>query len=131
GGTQQQQDVVVKLLVQSATSDTQPLCRLAAISSLQHFKDARAAQALMDAYERASYFQRDRPEAMETIQEQALQALGVNGNPVAVDLLVRIIKAPPGTGPSGDKQNDLNQRIYAARALGHFPQYQAADALIS
>ncbi len=131
GGTQQQQDVVVKLLVQSATSDTQPLCRLAAISSLQHFKDPRAAQALMDAYERASYFQRDRPEAMETIQELTLQALGVNGNPVAVDLLVRILRAPPGTGPSGEKANDLNQRIYAIRALAHFRQYQAAEALIS
>ncbi|HEY7330727.1 MAG TPA: hypothetical protein VH592_24010 [Gemmataceae bacterium] len=131
GGNQQQQDVIVKLLVQSATSDPQPLCRLAAISSLQHFKDPRAAQALMDSYERASYFQRDRPDAMETIQEQSLQALGVNGNPAAVDLLVRILKAPPGTGPSGDKQNDLNQRIYAARALAHFRQYQAADALVS
>jgi hypothetical protein len=131
GGTQQQQDVIVKLLVQSVTSDTQPLCRLAAISSLQHFKDPRAAQALKDAYYRASYFQRDRPEAMETIQEQALQALGVNGNAIAVELLVGILKAPPGTGPSGDKANDLNQRIYATRALAHFPQYQAADALIS
>jgi HEAT repeat protein len=131
GGTQQQQDVIVNLLVQSATSDTQPLCRLAAISSLQEFKDPRAAQALMDAYERASYFQRDRPEAMETIQEQALRALGVNGNPVAVDMLVRILKAPPGSGPSGDKLNDLSQRICAIRALAHFPQYQAAEALIS
>lgn len=131
GGSPQEQDVVVKLLVQAATNDSQPLCRLAAISSLQHFKDARAAQALIDAYERAAYFQRDRPEAMETIQEQALQALGVNGNPLAVDLLVRIVKAPPGTGPSGEKQNDLNQRIYATRALAHFPQYQAAEALVS
>jgi hypothetical protein len=131
GGSQQQQDVIVKLLIQSATSDPQPLCRLAAISTLQHFKDPRAAPALIDAYERAAYFQRDRPEAMETIQEQALQALGINGNPIAVDLLVRILKAPPGTGPSGDKQNDLNQRICAARALGHFPQYQAVEALVS
>jgi hypothetical protein len=131
GGSQQEQDVIVKLLVQSAVGDSQPLCRLAAISTLQRFKDPRAAPALIDAYEHAAYFQRDRPEAMETIQEQALRALGVNGNPVAVDLLVRILKAPPGTGPSGDKQNDLNQRICAARALAHFPQYQAAEALVS
>jgi HEAT repeat protein len=131
GGTQQQQDVIVKLLVQSAAGDPQPLCRLAAISTLQHFKDSRAAPALIEAYARASDFQRDRPEAMETVQEQALQALGVNGNPVGVDLLVRILKAPPGTGPSGDKQNDIQQRICAARALGHFPQYQAAEALVS
>lgn len=131
GGTQQEQDVVVKVLIQSAVSDSQPLCRLAAISTLQHFKDPRVAQALIDAYERASYFQRDRPDALETIQEQALQALGVNGNPLAVDLLVRVLKTPPLTGNERDKQNDLNQRIYAARALAHFPQYQAAEALVS
>jgi hypothetical protein len=131
GGSQQEQDVIVKLLVQSAVSDSQPLCRLGAIASLQHFKDPRAAQALIDSYEAASYFQRDRPEAMETIQEQALQALGVNGNPIAVDLLVRVLKTPPLTGTAGDKQNDLNQRIYAARALAHFHQYQAAEALVS
>jgi hypothetical protein len=131
GGTQQEQDVIVKLLVESAVSDPQPLCRLAAIASLQHFKDPRATQALMDAYDRAFYFQRERPDAMETIQEQALQALGVNGNPAAVDLLVRVLKTPPLTGTEKDKQNDLNQRIYAARALAHFPQYQAAEALVS
>jgi hypothetical protein len=131
GGTQQEQEVVVKLLIQSAVSDPQPLCRLAAIATLQHFKDPRSAPALIDAYERASYFQRDRPDALETIQEQALQALGVNGNPIAVDLLVRVLKTPPLTGNEKDKLNDLNQRIYAARALGHFPQYQAAEALVS
>lgn len=131
GGTQQEQDVIVKLLVQSAVSDPQPLCRLAAIATLQHFKDPRTAPALIDAYDRAAYFQRDRPEAMETIQEQSLQALGVNGNPVAVDLLVRVLKTPPLTGTAGEKQNDLQQRIYAARALAHFRQYQAAEALVS
>jgi hypothetical protein len=131
GRSQQDQDAVVQALVWSAISDPQPLCRLAAISSLQHFKDPRAAQALVDAYERAYYFQRESPEAMETIQEQALQALGVNGNPMAVDLLVRVLKTPPLTGTEKDKQNDLNQRIYAARALAHFPHYQAADALVS
>lgn len=132
GGSQQEQDVVVKLLVQSATSDTQPLCRLAAISTLQHFKDSRAAQALIDAYDRAAYFQRDRPEAMETIREQALQALGINGNPIAVNLLVGLVQnSAKVEGPATDQQSVLNQRIYAARALGHFPQYQAAEALVS
>lgn len=130
GGSKQEQDVIVNLLVQSVTSESQPLCRLAAISTLQHFKDPRAAPALLDAYERAAFFQRDRPEAMEAIQEQALRALGVNGNPIAIDRLVQIVGEPPVTGPSGDKQNALNQRICAARALGHFPQYQAAEVLV-
>lgn len=131
GGSQQEQDVIVKLLVWSAVSDPQPLCRLAAISSLQHFKDPRAAQALTDAYYRAAYFQRERPDAMETIQEQVLQALGVNGNPLAVDLLVKVLHELPQTGTDKDKEDNLNQRIYAARALAHFPQYQAAEALVA
>ncbi|HTU16697.1 MAG TPA: HEAT repeat domain-containing protein [Gemmataceae bacterium] len=131
GGTKQEQEVVVKLLIQSANSDPQPLCRLAAIATLQHFKDPRAARALLDAYDRAAYFQRDRPDAMETIQEQVIQALGVNGNPIAVDDLVKILKSSPVTGNDKAVQNDLDQRIYAARALAHFPQYQAAEALVS
>jgi hypothetical protein len=130
-GTQQQQDVVVKTLTWSATSDPQPLCRMAAIDSLQHFKDPRAAQALVDAYERASYFQRERPETMAVIHCQALAALGVNGNPAGVELLIGIVKQPPTGGPNKDQQQDMDQRIAAARALAHFPQYRAADALVS
>ncbi len=131
GGTRQQQEVVIKLLVDSALNDPQPLCRLAAIATLQDYKDPRAAQALIDAYERASTFQRDRPDAMQIIQEQTLQALGVNGNPIAIDLLVRIVKEPPVTGTTEDQQNGVSQRLYAVRALAHFPQYQAAEALVS
>jgi HEAT repeat protein len=131
GGTQAQQDEVVQVLTVTATSDPQPLCRMAAIDALQHFKDPRAARALMDAWERASYFQRERPETMATLRCQALAALGVNGNPAAVDLLVRILKEPPQTGLERDKQDTLDERIAAARALAHFPQYQAAEALVT
>jgi len=131
GGTQQDQDVIVPLLVSAATSDPQPLCRMAAISSLQHFKDPRAVEALKDAYYRAGSFQREQPEATAVIKCQALAALGVNGNPAGVDLLVRVLKEPPQTGPDKDKQQSLDERITAARALAHFPQYQAAEALVA
>ncbi len=131
GGTQAQQDEVVQALTWCATNDPQPLCRMAAIDTLQHFKDPRAAQALMDAWERASYFQRDRPETMATIRCQALAALGVNNNPATVDLLVRILKEPPQAGLERDKQDTLDERIAAARALAHYPQYQAAEALVA
>jgi hypothetical protein len=130
GGTQQEQDVVVQALVWSALSDPQPLCRMAAISSLQHFKDPRAAQALVDAYERASYFQRERPDAMAAIRCQALTALGVNGNPLGVSLLVDVLEAPQTVGVDKDKLQSMDECIAAARALAHFPQYQAAEALV-
>ena len=127
GGTQQEQDVIVKLLIQSATSDPQPLCRLAAIATLQHFKDPRAAQTLLDAYDRAAYFQRDRPEAMETIQEQAIQALGVNGNPIAIDDLVKIVKSSKVVGNDKETGNaeDLEEAISALeRTLAEGGQVQ-------
>ena len=130
GGTQQQQDEVVAALVAGATEDPQPLCRMAAISTLQHFKDPRAAKALVDAYDRASYFQRERPEAMATIRCQALAALGVNGNPIGTPLLVEVVGAPQTVGVEKEKQQSMDERIAAARALARFPQYQAAEALV-
>jgi len=131
GGTQAQQDEIVQLLVASATSDPQPLCRMAAIDSLQHFKDPRAAQALIDAYLRADYFKRERPETMATIRCQALAALGVNGNSAGIKQLIAVVKEPPTVGPEKDKQQNMDERIAAARALAHFPQYEAAEALVS
>jgi hypothetical protein len=131
GGTQSDQDEVIRVLTWSAASDPQPLCRMAAIDSLQHFKDPRATQALLDAYERASYFQRDRPETMAVLRCQALSALGVNGNPLAIDLLIQVVNAPPTVGYEKDQQQDMDQRIVAARALARFPQYRAAEALVT
>ena len=131
GGTQKDQDEVIQVLTWSATSEPQPLCRMAAIDSLQHFKDPRAAQALLDAYERASYFHRDHPETTAVLRCQAIAALGVNGNPIAVDQLVRVVNQPPTGGPDKDQQQDMDERIAAARALAHFPQYQAAEALVA
>ncbi len=131
GGTRQEQDVIVQVLIDAATRDPQPLCRLAAIHSLQQFKDPRAAPALMDAYVRAGSFKNEHPETTAVIECQALAALGVNGNPAAVDLLVRVLKMPPETGLDKNQQQDLDQRITAARALAHFPQYQAAEALVA
>ena len=42
GGAQKDQDVVVNVLTTAAESDRQVVCRMAAISSLRHFKDPRA-----------------------------------------------------------------------------------------
>lgn len=130
GGTQKEQDEVLQALTWSALSDPQPLCRMAAVDSLQHFKDRRAAQALVDAYYRADYFQRDRPETMAVLRCQALTALGINGNPLALDLLTGIVKQLPTAGANKDQQQVMDERIAAARSLANFPQYQSAEALV-
>src|SRR5262245_33320387 len=46
GGSDQEQDVVVKILTTAATSEKQALCRMAAISALRRFHDPRAVEAL-------------------------------------------------------------------------------------
>lgn len=127
GGTQQEQDVVVGLLVHSAANETQPWCRSCAISSLRHFKDPRAAEGLKDAYYRANTFA---PQTAAALRSQALAALGETANPVALDLILRVLKEPPVEGPDQDRQQKREERIVAMRALAHFKHYQATTALV-
>jgi HEAT repeat protein len=128
GGTQQDQEAIVKILVAGATTERQPLCRLAAIQSLGRFKDPRAVQGLKDAFLVSGTFA---PEIATRIQIAALNSLGQTGNPAAVDLLVRVVKQPPAEGPALDQQQTLDVRIAAARALGNFNHYQGTEALVA
>jgi hypothetical protein len=127
GGTREQQEVVVQLLVWSAANDKQALCRLAAIHALKDFLDPRALEGLKEAYYHASSFN---PETATVIKCQALDALGANGQPGAVELLVKVLREPPVEGSELDKQQKMDERIAAARALGRFKHYQAAEALV-
>ena len=127
GGSQQEQDVVVGLLVYSAANESQPWCRVAAISSLRKFKDPRAVEGLKDAYYKAGTFA---PQTAAVIRGQALSGLGDTGSAAAIEVLVRVLKEPPVEGPDEDRQQKLNERIVAARALGHFKHYEATKALV-
>jgi HEAT repeat protein len=127
GGTQQDQDTVVKVLGETAVNDPHAPCRMAAIETLRKFKDPRVVEYLKDAYYRAGSLA---PESATVIRMLALSALGDTGNPAAIDLLVRVVKEPPTEGPDVDRQQQLNERTTAARALGKFKQYQAAAALV-
>ncbi len=126
-GTQEQQDVVVKVLVAAAVQDRQPWCRRAAIASLANFKDPRVPDALRDAYYAAGSFN---PEIATQLRCQSLEALGSVGNPVSVDFLVKVLREPPVEGAEQDKQQKTDERISAARALAHFNHYQGTSALV-
>jgi hypothetical protein len=130
GGTDQEQDVVVAVLVTTAKSDPRPLCRLAAIDQLATFKDPRATQGLIDAYYKATTFQ---PDTATVVQCATLTALGNTKNPAAVELLTRVVRAPAidQTVPEQDKQQEQDRRIAAAHALGNFSHYAATESLIN
>src|SRR5262245_2353851 len=127
GGSDQDQDAIVKLLVETATHDKQPLCRLAAIETLGRFKDPRAVQGLTEAFYNATGFMAD---TATVIRCQALVALGETRNPAAVELLARVVKEPQAEGPEQDRQQALDVRMAAARALSHYNQPQATEALV-
>jgi hypothetical protein len=125
GGTPEEQETVVKILV-TASSSGPVLCRLAAMDSLGHFKDPRAVTALQDAYYSADAFPSDKA---TLIRCQALTSLGNTKNPAAVELLARVARQPATKGSLEDKQQTLDERLAALRALGNFNQYQATEAL--
>jgi HEAT repeat protein len=129
GGSDNDQETILQVLVLSAKTDVQPLCRLAAIKSLGHFKDPRAAAALIDAYYQATSFP---SETATIVQCEALSALGETGNPSAVDLLVKVVREPQPAfeTPEEEKQQSRDRRIAATRALGNFKQAKGAEALV-
>lgn len=139
GGKAEDQEAVIKVLTTAATTDRQPLCRLAAIQSLGGFKDPRAVQALTEAFENAPF---ERPyekpprhfssDTTTIIQSNALVALGNTRNPLAVETLVRVAKEPPPASNVTDqeKQQARDRHIAAVRALANFKHYQATDALL-
>lgn len=127
GGSQQDQDTYVTVLNYTAANDSQVLCRMAAIDVLRQYRDPRAVDGLKDAYYRAGTFD---SYAATVLRQQALAALGETKQAAAVETLVRVLREPPAEGPDVDRQQTIDVRVAAARALGNFPQYQATTALV-
>jgi hypothetical protein len=127
GGTDQDQEAVLKILATAATSDKQFLCRLAAIESLGRFKDPRAVDHLTNAFYNSGSF----PAEMATrIQCQAVTALGETGNPAAIPLLTKVANGASGEGSELEKQQVMDVRIAAATALGQFHDARVTESLI-
>jgi HEAT repeat protein len=155
GGTDAEQDLVVTVLVAAAEADAQPLCRLAAIHSLGYFKDPRAVQGLIDAFyavnqrtqqSREQKKVSNRLDALASngneitldtatiIQVEALSSLGRTKNPAALELLTSIARPEPAAAvekvSAKDKQQVLDLKVAAVRALGNFSQSQSTEALL-
>jgi hypothetical protein len=130
GGSDHDQDVIVEILITAATTERVALCRLKAIEAMQTFKDPRMVGGLEKAYDRASSFP---AETASIIRCRALEALGMTRHPDAVPVLVRVLKAPPvaAEASEAEKQQAIDERTAAARALGHFRGLPAAQALVA
>jgi HEAT repeat protein len=66
------------------------------------------------------------------IKCQALASLGQTGNPEAVGFLVNVLHNPPASKETaeGQRQQLMDERIAAARALGNLKDYKAIEALV-
>jgi HEAT repeat protein len=126
GGTDKEQDDVVKILTRAATADPQPLCRMAAIRTLGRFKDPRAAEAIESVYLQKLPFG---SETASFIRQECLMSLAETGGPIALRRLVLVAKEPPTITDSQDSQETLDRRLTAVRGLGKFKDPEAAAAL--
>ncbi len=130
GGTDKEQDFVVQLLNNAAATEQSALCRMAAIEALETFKDPRIVKGLEEAYYRATSFA---PDTASIVRCVALEALGTSRQPAAIDILVRVLREPPvaGEASEAEKQQKINERTAAARALGNFKGSAADTALVA
>jgi HEAT repeat protein len=126
GGSQQDQEAVMEILKNSATRDQEPICRIAAVQALAHFKDPRAPEILESAYLENLNFSR---EMNNLLQQQCLTSMAECGGPIALKRLVLVAKEPPSSGHEADRQETMDRRLTAVRGLAKFKEPEAAATL--
>jgi hypothetical protein len=129
GGSEQDQEYVLKILSTAATRDRQFLCRVAAVESLGRFKDPRVVDPLTEAFYSSGSFA---PDMALRLQTQAIAALGQVHQAKAEEFLIRLVREKPrGEGSDQDKQEIMDVRLAAIRALGQYEDAAAVQALQS
>ena len=116
GGSDQDQDNMVKILSVAAKTEHSPVCRVAAIETLGHFKDPRAADALVDAFTSPMNFGDKSP----VVRIAVIRSLAEVGDPKGVGVLTQALAFGP----------ELDVRITAAEALGKFQTSESTTALL-
>jgi HEAT repeat protein len=138
GGTQTDQETIVKIVTTAAVSEHTAVSRIAAIESLTKFRDPRATQALIAAYYASDGYRTAQGDSVKypgdmasMIRCQSLRALGEQGNPAAVEHLVTVLRQPAARGAELDRQMVMDERITAARALAKYNDPRAEEALLN
>jgi hypothetical protein len=129
GGTNEEQELYIKILTKSAVEDRDPLCRMGAIRALATYKDPRAAKCLEEVYTQRLPFT---PELNTVVRQQALAAVVQTGNPDSRSLLIRVARSPSGPIDSSltDRQQTQDERLTAIRGLAKYSQYDSIDTLV-
>jgi hypothetical protein len=118
GGSTAEQDQALQWLTQAAVSDSQPVCRLAAIQALGRFTDPRCVPTLIAAYEAAPQMT---PEVTVAVRCSALAALGESRQQTAIAFLIReASKASPTEVVDREINQARDVRLAALRALKNF-----------
>jgi hypothetical protein len=134
GGSDQDQDFVLKLVGTAATQESRYYVRLAAMCKLGEFQDPRAVPYLIDAYYKADSVKGTdhgtTRSLISTFRCEALRGLGNSNEPAAIDLLVKALSQAQVEGPEEDRRLVLDERIAAARALKNHPKVRSTDALL-
>jgi hypothetical protein len=130
GGNASDQDAYLNILGAAATTDREPLCRLAAIRALGKFQDQRAARTLEEVFN-----QQKLPFTAENnsaIRRESLVALENMRDPSSLPLLIRVARqpGPPLKADRVDKMQTQDEKIVAIRALGKYREQEAVDALV-
>ena len=122
GGTTADQDRLIAILQASATTDSRPLCRLAAVEALSRFKDPRVGPILITAYQNAPFdtpaaanpdgvapaaslnslksaVSQFTPDTVTTLQCCTLESLGRHRSPDGLKLLVQVASTPTESKP--------------------------------
>jgi hypothetical protein len=126
GGSNEDQEIILKILKTAATADQQPLCRMAAIRALGRFKDPRAAELLEEVYLQNLTFGQ---EMNGLIRQECLASMAETGGPVALRRLVLVAREPAANGTDQDRQETLDRRLAAVRGLAKFKDPQATETL--
>lgn len=129
GGAAQDQETYLNILGTAATSDKEPLCRLAAIRSLGKFQDPRAARQLEDVFK-----QQKLPFTVgynNMIRQEALVGLEQIHDPASLRLMIEVARqpGPPTKAENKDSSQTQDEKIVAIRALGKYHEQEAMDAL--
>jgi HEAT repeat protein len=105
------------ILAAAAKSERDVICRIAAVQQLTTYRDPKATQAIIEAYQAPA-------KGMDTgvmLQLAIVAALGQRKDPAGMDTLVDAL----------NPKNPADLRAAAAQALGRFPNYKSAEALLA